>query len=35
LGLISTKEHPSLHQNGPEITWVIIFNFEFYLFYMN
>lgn len=21
LGLISTKEHPSLHQNGPEITW--------------
>ena len=24
LGLISTKEHPSLHQGGPDITWVNI-----------
>jgi alpha-aminoadipic semialdehyde synthase len=22
LGLISTKDHPSLHQNGPDITWI-------------
>jgi hypothetical protein len=25
LGFISTKDHSSLHQNGPDITWVLFF----------
>lgn len=35
LGLITIKDHPSLHKNGPEITWVFQFRNPFLKSLMN